>query len=244
MEQFYKIQISKQKIGDRDRLIYPEVLGQDFVSLGYNADCSEAVLKVDLPEQQENAVKADQRITLLTQTEAKKLVESYHPATAETQLRSDVERTSTARIAMLRALSAAPDVLENDLLEGQAVFPQEDWKAPERKRNGWVNYSRAYNPVGFFKDSLGIVHLRGVIKNGAFARENGDTNKPYKEERGIIFELPVFYRPEYRQLFIAMTYRDTFGRVDVTTQGRVIAVVGDSHWISLDGITFRAVDRS
>lgn len=40
---------------------------------------------------------------------------------------------------------------------------QEDWQTPQLN-DPWVNYSAEYNPAGYFRDSLGIVHLRGLVK--------------------------------------------------------------------------------
>lgn len=100
---------------------------------------------------------------------------------------------------------------------------QEAWITPTFSGN-WVNYSTDYNPAGYFKDSLGIVHLRGLVKSG--------TN--------TIFTLPVGYRPAYRELHAVQTNENTIGRIDILTTGEIQMMTGSSVWISLDGITFRA----
>lgn len=107
---------------------------------------------------------------------------------------------------------------------------QEGWQTPVLT-GGWVIYtgSREFNPPGFFKDSLGIVHLRGMVGGGNI-------------QLGI-FQLPEGYRPAFRELHIVMA-TDTVGRVDIRTDGVVLPVIGpinkDSSYLSLDGITFRA----
>ena len=63
---------------------------------------------------------------------------------------------------------------------------QEGWRSVSFE-NGWTNYDEAYNPAGYFKDSMGIVHLRGYVVGRAFGDET-------------IFRLPVGYRPEYEEL--------------------------------------------
>ncbi|TRU87598.1 MAG: hypothetical protein EWV76_06650 [Microcystis novacekii Mn_MB_F_20050700_S1] len=107
---------------------------------------------------------------------------------------------------------------------------EEDWIVPAFM-NGWVNYYDGYNPAGYFKDSLGIVHLRGLVKNGT----NNTT----------IFTLPVGYRPSNRELQTIQTYDQkssmyVTGRVDILAEGPVTVVSGRDGWVSLDGITFRA----
>ncbi|NCR54667.1 MAG: hypothetical protein GPJ10_15130 [Microcystis aeruginosa L211-07] len=102
---------------------------------------------------------------------------------------------------------------------------EEAWIVPAFM-NSWTNYDTTYNPAGYFKDSLGIVHLRGLVKNGT----NNTT----------IFTLPVGYRPSNRELQAVQTNLNTIGRVDILADGQVTVVSGSNGWVSLDGITFRA----
>jgi hypothetical protein len=116
---------------------------------------------------------------------------------------------------------------------GIVEIEQEDWKDPPLA-NGWINYGDGYNPAEYFKDSMGIVHLRGLVKGG----------KPSNESPPM-FTLPEGYRPKYRNLHVACTYSNQVGsvrpgRVDILTNGDVIPLSGDKTWFSLDGITFRA----
>ena len=83
------------------------------------------------------------------------------------------------------------------------------------------------------KDSVGFVHLRGLIK----ASGSGDT----------IFTLPAGYRPSNKLIFTVQYYDSgtasyVHGRVDVDTDGTVDATypasVGSNDWLSLSGITF------
>jgi hypothetical protein len=104
------------------------------------------------------------------------------------------------------------------------LIRQENWK-PLPLINSWINYSSTYNPAGYFKDSMGIVHLRGLIKNGA---------------KNHISTLPAGYRPPRRELHGTSTHPNVYARVDVLKDGRVWATKYDKGWLSLDGITFRA----
>ena len=109
---------------------------------------------------------------------------------------------------------------------GETSLQQEDWQTPTFQ-SGWVNYGGVFNPAGYFKDSLGIIHLRGLVKNGS----------------GTIFTLPAGYRPAGRELHAVATYPEEMGRIDVLTDGQVFMQKGSNAWISLDGITFRAGGR-
>jgi len=112
---------------------------------------------------------------------------------------------------------------------GETSLQQEDWQNPQLQ-NGWANYGiRDYNDAGYFKDSLGIVHLKGLVKDG---------------KANLIFQLPPGYTPANRELHGVATSDNVMGRVDIFPNGRVERIAGSSNWISLDGITFRAVESS
>jgi hypothetical protein len=109
---------------------------------------------------------------------------------------------------------------------GETSLQQEDWQTPAFQ-NGWVNYENGFNPAGYFKDSLGIIHLRGLVRNG----------------NGTIFTLPQGYRPAFRELHGVSTEPNVAGRIDILADGQVQMVQGNNAWISLDGITFKAGGR-
>ncbi|MWV44578.1 hypothetical protein GRF59_13165 [Paenibacillus sp. HJL G12] len=79
--------------------------------------------------------------------------------------------------------------------------------------NGWVSYNNSgYTTVRFFKDSLGFVHIDGLIKNGSILA--GTT----------VFVLPVGYRPS-QALSSASVSEDAIKisvtRIKVETDGQV-----------------------
>ena len=108
---------------------------------------------------------------------------------------------------------------------GLTILEQEEWQAvvPE---GDWVNHGGTYNDAGYFKDSQGIVHLKGLLKGG--------------KVEVTIFTLPSGYRPEARQLHPVYTHQGFIGRLDIFMDGRVFLTDGMSGFLSLDGITFRA----
>jgi hypothetical protein len=94
-------------------------------------------------------------------------------------------------------------------------------------QNGWVNYGNGYSHAGFFKDALGIVHLKGTLFGG-----NGTT----------AFTLPKGYRPAEHLISSA-------GSGDVIAASLVIFTDGELRpfcasnfnncTVGLDGLSFR-----
>ena len=71
-----------------------------------------------------------------------------------------------------------------------------------------------------------MVHLRGMVKVGTTG------------VNATIFNLPAGYRPFARELRIVQT-SDSFGRVDILSDGRVVPYSVNNNWVSFDGILFR-----
>lgn len=95
----------------------------------------------------------------------------------------------------------------------------------------WGNQGGGREPVGYFKDPLGMVHLQG------------STNHPGAGAGGpLIFRLPVGYRPAATQVFATSTglIPRQLGEILVFSDGRVSLNEGDERNVPLDGITFRA----
>lgn len=107
---------------------------------------------------------------------------------------------------------------------GIARIPtQEAWKALPMV-NSWKNTGGVYNPAGYWKDSFGVVHLRGAI--------NGGNQK-------IICTLPTGYRPAYQEC-LGYIAGGSFGRLDIQADG-VISQNSFTGNCILDGLTFRAI---
>jgi hypothetical protein len=123
-------------------------------------------------------------------------------------------------------LSTRVSVVETQYARKQ----QRPWIAPVLL-NGWVNFGTGWNPVGYFKDELGFVHLRGAIKSGSTAMDS------------IILVLPEGCRPANETIFPVITDAgsgNTIGRVDVTAAGNLLFKSGGNTYLALDSITFRA----
>ncbi len=129
---------------------------------------------------------------------------------------------------LLEDWRTAHKIFEHIKAGGYAV-DQQAWIAPTLT-NSWANFDAAnYSPAGYFKDTLGIVHLRGAVKSGTIGQ--------------AIFTLPVGYRPpkiEWHPAISSSPSTLTLSLVTVSSDGQVIASAGANTWFSLDGITFRA----
>lgn len=97
--------------------------------------------------------------------------------------------------------------------------------------NSWVNYETSavtYPNAQYFKDSMGIVHLRGLIKSGTTTTGTS------------IGVLPSGFRPEFRQHFAAST-NSAYCTIRVDEDGNIRLTGATTTWVALDSVNFRAV---
>lgn len=71
----------------------------------------------------------------------------------------------------------------------------------------WVNFGAPWQAARFFKDTLGIVHVQGLVKNGAAAPST-------------VFTLPAGYRPP-ADLIFASEAAAVYARLNVLASGVV-----------------------
>ncbi|MNN19885.1 hypothetical protein D3C81_1331410 [compost metagenome] len=102
------------------------------------------------------------------------------------------------------------------------------WIAPTLL-NGYVNNGGANSLAGYFKDSLGFVHIRGTIKN-LTAVTSWTT----------IFKLPPKYRPKYNMTFSVSSNNaegvPVFGVISINSVGDVQLYSGSNSVLVLDSI--------
>ncbi|UYL94005.1 putative tail fiber protein [Geobacillus phage vB_GthS_PK3.6] len=112
------------------------------------------------------------------------------------------------------------------VIEGvEQVRTWRGWIAPTLL-NGWSNFGSGYEGAAYYKDALGFIRLKGVIKGGTMG--------------AAAFVLPIGYRPPARKMFAVAT-SGGMGRVDIDTSGNVIIVVfgsASNGYVNLDGIVF------
>ena len=123
------------------------------------------------------------------------------------------------------------DEVANYLNTYVALKAQPAWIAPTLL-NGWVNFGSGIANVGYYKDELGIVRLRGVIKGGTMTAGTG------------LLVLPIGYRPIESAMVPCVSNNSTIdilSHLVLNSSGliNIGASVGNG-WLSLDGITFRA----
>jgi len=122
--------------------------------------------------------------------------------------------------------------LNNSFAE-KADIAQETWKTPTFE-NLWANdANNVHYDAGYYKDTLGIVHLRGNLKNLGGTNMGVDTK---------VFTLPAGYRPAKQYAFITAAYQGSSPvvRIDVSSAGGVYVRTTYGSTIFLDGISFRA----
>lgn len=91
----------------------------------------------------------------------------------------------------------------------------------------WENYGQGAEPVGFWKDRFGVVHIQGSARSAGAGTS--------------IFKLPPAYRPATIRWFAAPTGfgAPTMLFVSVDPEGIVATTSDDMPFISLDGISYR-----
>lgn len=108
------------------------------------------------------------------------------------------------------------------------IEAQQAWQTPPYS-NSWVDYdSTTYYGARYYKDSLGVVHLRGLIKSGTATA--GTT----------MLTFPAGYRPGVQMIFETVS-NDARAALTLHTDGTLKTRTGvNNTWVSLNGITFRA----
>jgi len=104
------------------------------------------------------------------------------------------------------------------------TIEQEAWIAPALQ-NGWVDQGGGTTPAGYYKDTLGIVHLRGHIITGTFV------------DGTLLFTLPVGYRPSYATEDLSVT---AGASALITGAGTVLIYGAAGAAFVLDGMEFAA----
>jgi len=92
--------------------------------------------------------------------------------------------------------------------------------------NSWVNYGTTFDTAAYYKDALGIVHVKGLVKSGTAT--------------AAIFTLPTGYRPASTLLFVCVDGTNLANRVDVDADGTINAAASASNSFQSLNFSFRA----
>ncbi|MEK4879496.1 hypothetical protein [Paenibacillus sp. FSL R5-0908] len=140
-------------------------------------------------------------------------VTGFYAASEKGQLRdlTDGVTEALARVSVVEAKKAEKDVPAQ-------ITPT--------LLNGWETYSSSNAPY-YYKDTLGFVHIRGMVKSGV----NGSP----------ILTLPPGYRPSATAGIESISVSNNgsgilIGNVEVDYKGRVTPYSGGTTWLSLDNI--------
>jgi hypothetical protein len=105
---------------------------------------------------------------------------------------------------------------------------QEPWTNIASFQNSWINFGGSIHSVGYRKNSLGNVELRGMARDGSTT--NGST----------IFTLPVEYRPA-KEMYFTVAQLNTsvpYSAVFVAPDGRVGVFSAGNAGLSFDNVSF------
>lgn len=127
--------------------------------------------------------------------------------------------------ALQRVLDTIITPLQAVLEFLQPYVQPDPWHKPSFG-TGWQDYTggAGYQTSAYKKDSLGRVHLRGLVERASGALT-------------VIMTLPVGYRPASGKIF-ATTGSGGVARVNVTAGGVVEYSSGGVTFLSLEGISF------
>jgi hypothetical protein len=136
-------------------------------------------------------------------------------------------------------ISTNLDVQGNLTVQGTTTLAQPAWQAATLV-SPWYNLLDSASghddpPVSFYRDSVGIVHLRGTAAGSCSGNQ-------------LVFTLPSGYRPEYQLLFVVPSESfaggEPFARaVRVFPDGRVeVTCTSGSEWVHFQAIDFRAAN--
>ena len=108
-------------------------------------------------------------------------------------------------------LSKSPLWVDTDDPTGSTVIVADaSWIVPTLL-NGWTNYGQGWSGVAYRKLSSGMVVIKGTVASGIIS------------SLGIIFALPVGYRPSESMQVATVCSPSAAARLDVMSNGDVIA---------------------
>lgn len=101
----------------------------------------------------------------------------------------------------------------------------------------WKNFDAVnYQPCAYYQDSVGTVHVRGLVmvNSGAACSGTGSTTTACATGAEIFTISPV---PALDTPFATVS-NDLFGQIRVLHNGKVCCQVGSTSWVSLNGLSF------
>lgn len=108
------------------------------------------------------------------------------------------------------------------------IQDQMPWIGPALSNN-WVNFGGGYDTVGYMKDTMGFVHIRGFIKSGTATAGT------------LLFTLPAGFRPGSHTYAPGISNPgNVIAAYEVLSSGPVNFVAGNNTYLSLGHLVFKA----
>ena len=86
-------------------------------------------------------------------------------------------------------------------------------------QNGWTTFSNSFSEARYRKFGS-VVYIDGLVRSGTIGQ--------------AVFTLPPGFRPTKAQLKAAETSNNVNGRLDIYTNGQVVAISGSNDWFSIN----------
>jgi hypothetical protein len=136
---------------------------------------------------------------------------------------------NSLRVTTLTTPNIVGPTITSPTITGTTTIAQEAWTGVTFQ-NSFLDFDTAnYQATAYFKDSMGVVHLRGLAKRATAALSTA------------IFTLPAGYRPAKIANFIILA-NGRAARLEISSAGTVqIPSADDASWFtffSLEGLTF------
>ena len=151
-------------------------------------------------------------------------------ATSKTSLDGSISTANTLRTNLQTDIATGnttianiETAINNGDLDAKANISQPSWTSPTLV-NSWVNNGGTTDTVGYMKDTLGFVHLKGTIKSGTTT---------------TVLTLPVGYRPLLDKN-ICMATNSGCINATITSSGVLSIGALGSTYVSMDGIIFKS----
>lgn len=146
--------------------------------------------------------------------------------TSKTNLDSSIVSANTTKTNLESVIATADTITyaTKGEVNAKANTVQEAWIAPTMV-NSWVDFGGSSDTIGYMKDTLGFVHLKGTVKGGTAI---------------TIFTLPTGYRPVLDK---NLNFSTNIGATPsfVKSTGLVgITTLGSNTYVSMDCVIFKA----
>jgi hypothetical protein len=151
----------------------------------------------------------------------------------------------------LESKGSASKIIVNGVIFSEGRIEQEPWQEINEFLNGWeaLEMGGAVRgaPVSYFKDSCGIVHLRGSVRYPVSRTSDPHMFGTEKNDQHM-FSLPLPYAPQFPVAVVcSVSLTEKYAEIVIDEYGQVLGPKHGSYnefhapaLIRLDGISFRS----